>query len=1390
MRCGVGRGSLLSRRESFGGVSAAALLLAAGLALVPTPGLSQAIDRSGGAGGDGRAGAAGGGGGGGFGAGGDSLSSAVGAAGTAEAGGLGANNPSPASGAGGSVTGPWIVTGPVVGIDGAGSLTTGIGANGGGTGFIFRSTIGDDLRVVFGSSITGGDGGFSVQSGAGGGGTGLFAYQAVITVDGGIAGGVGGGNVDNGIAGGGGAGAFLSLGGSFEILASGTVRGGAGGGGLIGGAGGAGLLANSATVINGGSVAGGAGGVGGGVGSGSSRGGGGGAGAEVWNSTMRNAAGATISGGMGGTGRDAGGPGGVGVVLRHGGTSSLTNSGTITGGAGGATSGAAVGGGAGGIGVFLNSNDLINASGGVITGGAGGASPNGFGGNGGIGVVGTGGTVINEAGASIAGGRGGLGDPALPNGGGGYGVGFATGGSLLNAGSITGGDAATRGGATIPGGYGVVVTGGGVRIINAGSITGGLTSDGTTRAAAVALTASGNTLELRNGYSFAGDVVAAVSGNTLALGGTEAAAFDVAQLGAVAGGKQFQGFSIFEKIGSSTWTLAGASVEVTPWTIAGGTLSVASDAALGASAGSLTVNGGVLQVTGTAFTSTARAIVWGPAGGGFDIADAANSFTVSQALTGGGGLTKLGAGTLILSGINSYSGGTTVNQGVLQVQTTASLGSGTVTLDGGTLRNGLVFNGFAVSSGLVVGSRGGTLDAGLGMIQIFGAVSDASRSGTLTITGELHHGNVMFVNPANTYRAKTHITATGQLSGAFAGSFSPNSDYIVDGVLNMAFAVEGATLRSLSGAATGRVYAMGTHDRTLTIAMPDGVADFAGTIMNPRDGGMMSVVKTGDGHQILSGRSFYVGSTTVNGGTLTVNGSIADSVLVTVNAGGTLGGTGKVGPTLINAGGTLAPGNSIGTLAVEGNLAFAAGATYSIEVSPLGSDRTNVSGGAMLGGATVAAFYAPGSYVTKRYTILTAGSVNGSFAGPVNTNLPANFATTLAYDATNVYLDLTLNYVPPGPTPPNFGAGLTVNQANVAGALVNSFNTAGGIPLAFGALTASGLSGASGEAATGIQAAAVEVMDRFLTLMTDPFANGRNASAVQMADLGRAPRGVVVAEPARWSAWASGYGGVQATGGNAAIGSHGTSTSIYGSAFGADYRVSPDTTIGFALGAAGTSYRLGQGLGGGSSDVFQIGLYGRHRIGAAYVAAALAYGWQDVTTERRFMGDRLTGRFTANAFSGRIETGYRFATAFAGLTPYAAGQFVSFSTPDYREQAISGTGLFALDYAGRSATAWRTELGLRADKAIQLGEAELTLRGRLAWAHNFNVDRLVGASFSSLPASSFIVHGASQAADMLLTSAGAELKWANGWSAAATFEGGFSNRGNSYAGRGTVRYQW
>ena len=82
-----------------------------------------------------------------------------------------------------------------------------------------------------------------------------------------------------------------------------------------------------------------------------------------------------------------------------------------------------------------------------------------------------------------------------------------------------------------------------------------------------------------------------------------------------------------------------------------------------------------------------------------------------------------------------------------------------------------------------------------------------------------------------------------------------------------------------------------------------------------------SLVKAGTGTLILSGDNTYTGATILDGGLLSVDGSIANSA-VTVDDGATLGGAGRVGGTTVNDGGTLAPGSSVGTLSVAGDLQF------------------------------------------------------------------------------------------------------------------------------------------------------------------------------------------------------------------------------------------------------------------------------------------------------------------------------------------------------------------------------------------------------------------------------------------------------------------------------------
>jgi outer membrane autotransporter protein len=135
-----------------------------------------------------------------------------------------------------------------------------------------------------------------------------------------------------------------------------------------------------------------------------------------------------------------------------------------------------------------------------------------------------------------------------------------------------------------------------------------------------------------------------------------------------------------------------------------------------------------------------------------------------------------------------------------------------------------------------------------------------------------------------------------------------------------------------------------------------------------------------------------------------------------------------------------------------------------------------------------------------------------------------------------------------------------------------------------------------------------------------------------------------------------------------------------------DYRVSPETVLGFALGGGVSSWNLSDNLGGGRSDDFDAGVYGATHFGAAYVAAAAAFANHWMTTNRTsYAGDALSGSFDAQSFGGRVESGYRFATPLGGITPYGAFEAESFHMPAFSEADPSGGGVgeAALVWAGR-----------------------------------------------------------------------------------------------------------
>ncbi len=171
------------------------------------------------------------------------------------------------------------------------------------------------------------------------------------------------------------------------------------------------------------------------------------------------------------------------------------------------------------------------------------------------------------------------------------------GASLINTatGTVQGGNGGIGGasGAGAPPGApglggqgGTAIVGGGVTITNSGTIAGGFASDGVTRAGAITFTGGVNSLTLQAGSTILGNVVAVLGGtDTFALGGAVNDTFDTTQIGV-----QYENFTVFNKTGTSVWTLTGTPGRITPWLISNGTLQAGAATNVFGATSAITVN--------------------------------------------------------------------------------------------------------------------------------------------------------------------------------------------------------------------------------------------------------------------------------------------------------------------------------------------------------------------------------------------------------------------------------------------------------------------------------------------------------------------------------------------------------------------------------------------------------------------------------------------------------------------------------------------------------------------------------------------------------------------------------------------------------------------------------
>ena len=411
-----------------------------------------------------------------------------------------------------------------------------------------------------------------------------------------------------------------------------------------------------------------------------------------------------------------------------------------------------------------------------------------------------------------------------------------------------------------------------------------------------------------------------------------------------------QGAGNFSKSGSGTLTLSGTNTYSGSTTINAGTISVASSANLGATPGSadadnIIFNGGTLNTTAS-FTLGANKGITMTGAGTIDI-DAGTTLTYAGSITDSGTLTKAGTGTLSLSGSSDNSGGILVSAGKIEIGNNASLGTGTITLNGGTLSSDsttarTLDEAIAISSSSILGDATNT-----GKITLSGN-STFSGTNTLTANSDIElSGSVDLGSATQTFSVDSGKIAT--LSGAISsGAISKSGDGTLiisaDNDYASGTTVSAGTLR-VSGSGD-----LGTGSLTIGAS---GTLDLRNTLAVAS----LEISGAGSGNRITNGDADGTTANLTVSGTSTLNGAVNTDGTQTYSGTTTLGSDVSLTASTVTLNAVTGGSNALtitGNLDLDGAVSGVTNMSVS-GTSNIGADVTTTGTQSYTGTTTVSA---------------------------------------------------------------------------------------------------------------------------------------------------------------------------------------------------------------------------------------------------------------------------------------------------------------------------------------------------------------------------------------------------------------------------------------------------